>query len=286
MLHAGETVALVGCSDGRPEKERPLLEALTAALEAMGLQVVWSPCLYANGGTPFSAPPRLRAEALHGLFTDPAVAAIFDVSGGDGASALPEYLDFAALARAPKPFFGYSDLTALMNPLWEKAQIPCYLYQIKNILWEESGQQRKSFLDTILGGAHSLFDIPWHFLRGHAMEGVVLGGNIRCLLKLAGTPYFPDLHGKLLFLESRSGGTARMEAFLRQLRQMGVFEQISGLLLGTFTELDRSGAAPGIEELVLDIASRPDLPVARTNRVGHGADSLCLPLGQRLQLKA
>lgn len=279
MLHAGDTVALVGCSDGRPEQERPLLEALTTALEFMDFRVVSSPYLYAKDGTPFSAPPRQRAEALSALFADPSVAAIFDVSGGDGAGGLLEYLDFPALARTPKPFFGYSDLTALMNPLWEKSGIPCYLYQVKNILREESGAQMNAFLDTVPGDGSSLFDIPWRFIRGDTMEGTVLGGNIRCLLKLAGTPYFPDLRGKLLFLESRSGGAARTEAYFRQLRQMGVLKQISGLLLGNFTELDRAGTAPGVEELALDIADRPDLPVARTDRVGHGPDSLCLPLG-------
>lgn len=177
-----------------------------------------------------------------------------------------------------KPFFGYSDLTALMNPLWEKGGIPCFLYQVKNLIWDDSGTQETSFRDTLLRGGDSLTDIPWRFLRGITMAGVVLGGNIRCLLKLAGTPYFPDLRGKLLFLESRSGSVARTEAYFDQLRQMGVFQDISGLLLGTFTELDRSG--PVVESMALELTGRPDLPVARTDRVGHGVDSRCLCLGR------
>ncbi len=34
------------------------------------------------------------------------------------------------------------------------------------------------------------------------MDGIVVGGNIRCLLKLAGTPYWPDMREKILLLES------------------------------------------------------------------------------------
>ena len=285
MLHTGDTVALVGCSDGRSQQERPLLERLAAVLADLGLRVIWSPCLYAEHGAPFAAPPQKRAESLSNFFADETVSAIFDVSGGDGANGLLEYLDFDALTRTPKPFFGYSDLTSLLNPLWEKARVPCYLYQLKNIVLDETGTQLTAFQDTMLCGGGSLTKIPWHFLRGKAMEGVVLGGNIRCLLKLAGTPYFPDLRGKLLFLESRSGGIARTEAYFRQLRQMGVFEQISGLLLGTFTELDRAETGPGAEELALEIAGRPDLPVARTHRVGHGVDSRCLCLGKHYHIK-
>ena len=286
MLHPGDTVALVGCSDGRVQRERPQLEAVAAELESAGLQVRWSPCLYAAGGTPFSAPPRRRAAVLTDFFADETVSAIFDVSGGDGANSLLEYLDFVALSRTPKPFFGYSDLTALMNPLWEKAGVPCFLYQIRNVVRDESGAQLAAFRDTVLRDGTSLTGIPWRFLRGSAMEGIVLGGNIRCLLKLAGTPYFPDLRGKLLFLESRSGGLARTEAYFAQLRQMGVFRDIAGLLLGTFTELDRSAAAQEVESLILAETGRPDLPVARTDRVGHGPDALCLPLGQLLSLTA
>ena len=40
------------------------------------------------------------------------------------------------------------------------------------------------------------------FLQGSKMQGIVVGGNIRCLLKLAGTEYWPDMNGKILLLES------------------------------------------------------------------------------------
>ena len=66
-----------------------------------------------------------------------------------------------------------------------------------------------------------------------------MGGNIRCFLKLAGTPYMPDTRGKILFLESNGGDRHRTAAAFSQLRQMGVFDEIAGLLLGTFTALDR-----------------------------------------------
>ena len=105
------------------------------------------------------------------------------------------------------------------------------------------------------------------------MEGVVVGGNIRCLLKLAGTPYFPDCRGKLLFLESRSGGPDRVAACLAQLRQMGVFSQISGLLLGTFSQMEKTNQQPAVPELVLAAVKNNELPIAATRQVGHGADS-------------
>ena len=79
--------------------------------------------------------------------------------------------------------------------------------------------------------------------------GTLVGGNIRCLLKLAGTEYWPDMQDKILLLESWSGGVPKMVTYFSQLRQLGVFRQIKALLLGTFTEMEDRGCSPTIEEL-------------------------------------
>lgn len=52
------------------------------------------------------------------------------------------------------------------------------------------------------------------FVRGNSMSGTVLGGNIRCFMKLNGTPYFPDLTGKILVLESLEGTEGLITSFL------------------------------------------------------------------------
>lgn len=57
---------------------------------------------------------------------------------------------------------------------------------------------------------------------------------MRCFLKLAGTRFWPDMEGKILLLEASGGEAAQMASCLAQLRQIGVFEQIRGILLGTF----------------------------------------------------
>ena len=62
------------------------------------------------------------------------------------------------------------------------------------------------------------------------MDGIVLGGNIRCLLKLAGTEYFPDMKDKILLLEAMSGQVPQMVTYFSQLQQMGVFEKVKGIL--------------------------------------------------------
>ena len=266
-----EKVALVCCSDGVSPAKKLEVDRLTAVLQHWGMEVVSSPCLYA-GETVFSAPAKERAAVLNGFFRDESVDAIFDVSGGDLASQLPPYLDYEAIAASRAVFWGYSDLSSMINAIYTKTGKSSVLFPIRSLVWQNGPSQQEAFRDG------SLFQVPVRFLQGTQMEGVVVGGNIRCLLKLAGTPYFPDVTGKILLLEACGGSAARMAAFLSQLAQMEVFSNVSGLLLGTFTAMEQSGEKPTVEEMVLSMVQL-QLPVAKTTRIGHGADTRAIHIG-------
>lgn len=109
------------------------------------------------------------------------------------------------------------------------------------------------------------------------MEGIVVGGNIRCLLKLAGTEFFPDLTDRILVLESLGGSVPQLVTFLSQLRCMGAFEKVTGIVLGTFTQMEERGERPDIITLIQEYAGC--LPVIKTSRIGHGADSCGVVIG-------
>ena len=114
------------------------------------------------------------------------------------------------------------------------------------------------------------------------MQGIVVGGNIRCFLKLAGTEYMPDLEGKILLLESQSGSVSRIESFLCQLQQIGAFEKVAGVLLGTFTQLEQETGAQTAGRLVKKIAGK-SLPVAVTADIGHGTDAKAVVIGEEMR---
>lgn len=66
----------------------------------------------------FLASPADRAADVNAAFADPTIDAIMTTTGGNDQIALIPYLD-ADIARAhPKPFFGYSDNTHILNWLW------------------------------------------------------------------------------------------------------------------------------------------------------------------------
>ncbi len=283
MLKVGDRVGIAACSNGLGETEKVQLEELKAALEKMGLVPACGSCLFRQSSA-FSGTGRQRADVINAFYRDNDIKAIFDISGGDIANEVLGDLDYGIILANPKPFFGYSDLTTVLNAIYAKTGNTSYLYQALCLVRGEKESQISAFRNSLLHGEDDLFRVKWDFLRGSAINGTVAGGNIRCFLKLAGTPYLPDLRGKVLFLESYGGGAAQMAAYLSQLKQMSVFDAIAGLLLGTFTKMDESGEKPGAEELVLSAAADYRFPIARTKDIGHGNTSRCLIIGKRYSI--
>ncbi len=270
-------IGLVSCSNGQPPEQKKNISQLIQILSDMGISAVTAKHFYAKDGI-FGGTAKERAEALMTFYQDKSIDAVFDVSGGDLANEVLAFLDYGIIAGLEKMFWGYSDLTAIINAVYAKTGRASVLYQVKNLVRDNTGLQRKQFQASVTGTKKDLYQIRYTFLQGQKMEGTVTGGNIRCLLKLAGTPYWPDMQGKILLLESLGAGIPQTAAFFSQLEQMGVFKQVSGILLGTFTKLEQSENAQTPFQL-LSSHIPPALPVARTPDIGHSPDAKAIVIG-------
>lgn len=275
-MERGDKVGIVCCSNGLGQEREETVVQLTAALEEMGLAPVLSGYLYAKDGV-FSGSGMQRAQALMDFYKDDRIRAIFDISGGDIANEVIPYLDFEVIAGCGKQLWGYSDLTTLLNAVYARTGNTGVLYQVRNLVYSCGPMQREAFAKTAFGGEHALFDFPYRYVQGNHMEGIVAGGNIRCLLKLAGTRFWPDFEGKLLLMEAYGDGLAQTAAFLAQLKLMGIFEKVNGIILGTFTRMEREGKTAQVVSLVQNYAG--GLPVIKTQRIGHGEDSCGIVVG-------
>jgi muramoyltetrapeptide carboxypeptidase LdcA involved in peptidoglycan recycling len=226
--------------------------------------------------------PQQRAQSFNQMLQDPGLDYIFDISGGDLASLTLPYLDYEGYKNIRAYFVGYSDTSSVLNALVQHSQKPALLFQpsfhapmgqVQNWLYQQE-------TDLFSFACLPLIDAP--------LEGEVVGGNIRCLLKTAGTKYFPDTKGKVLFLESNSGDVNRIEAYFGQLIQMGVLENVQGILLGQFSQLDQSFGFNSTDQILSKIMTSlaPDYKKAlwRTHEIGHSADSKALWLGRSIQI--
>lgn len=279
ILKSGDKVGIVGCSNAQLLSYKPKIEKLLNVITNMGLIPVCSDFIFKKYSV-FSGKPEERANVLLKLYADNKIKAIFDISGGDVANEILEYLDFDLIKKNPKPFFGYSDLTTVINALYTKTGVVSYLYQIRNLIYDCTEVQIERVVNSLFYEKKDLFDIDYSFIQGSSMEGIVVGGNIRCFLKLAGTPYLPSFKNKILLLEAFSGEVALMTTFFNQLKQMGVFSQINGILLGTFTKMEELNIDPTVESILKSVINDEKLPIAKTDDIGHGTDSKCIAIGK------
>lgn len=272
-------VSIVACSNGQEAESKSQNDELISILKSVFDEVLISDCLYARRNV-FQSSPEKRAAELMRMFCNPEITEIYDISGGDIANQVLPFLDYDLIKTSNATFWGYSDLTTVINAIYAATGKESVLYQVKNMVWGDFNKlQQERFRNR-----ENLFDPQFTFVQGNRMEGIVVGGNIRCFLKLAGTKYFPNLDGKLLFLEALSGKPAQMATFLAQLQQLDVFEKVNGILLGNFREMEKEQYDPDIIELVKSYAG-PDLPIAKTSEIGHKSDSKAIVIGRNFVLE-
>lgn len=283
MFKCGDKIGIVCCSNGQKTTYAEKIKRLENTLINIGLQPVFSDYIYEKESI-FSGIAKERANALMNFYKDDEIKGIFDISGGDVANGILSYLDYDVIANSSKMFWGYSDLTTVINVIYKKTGKASVLYQIRNLIYEHKEEQIADFINTVMHNGRDLFHIDYKFIQQSKMRGVVVGGNIRCFLKLAGTEYMPELNDKILLLESFGGTVAKMETYLCQLKQMGAFDKVAGIILGTFTEMDRENYIPTIETLVKRTVGQ-DLPIVVTRNIGHGTDSKGMIIGQEIYLE-
>ena len=285
FLNKGDKIGVISCSNGLNIKHKNIIDELKLNLKSLDIDMVEGDTLYAKEYNLFSGTGEEKARALEKLFLDKDIKMIFDISGGDLANEVLDFLDFNLIKENPKPFFGYSDLTVLLNAIYSQCHIATYNYQLRNLIDKFKEEQMQNFKASFIEGKEDIFNLDYKWINGSHLEGRVVGGNIRCLLKLAGTKYMPDFKDKILFLESFSGNSAKMVTYITQYKNLGVFNEVKGIILGEYTEMEREDLKPDIVEILKRVIGEINIPILKTRDLGHGADAKCIPIGKYLILK-
>ena len=283
-LKEKDTIALVSSSNGLESSLNKDIENLKSILNSLNINVVQSTYLFKDTNN-LSYDGYLRANDIMKFFKDSSIKAIFDLSGGDLCNEVLRFLDYSLIKENNKPYFGYSDVSVLLNTLYSKSNIVSYNYQLRNIIKDTSKTQLKLFKNTLFNKKNDLFEFKYKFLQGDFLEGIVIGGNIRCFLKLSGTKYMPNFDNKILFLESLGGDLNKIATFIEQYHQIGAFDKINGILLGEFTELEKNYDLEFICKFLLSKINIKNIPIVKTEELGHSKMSRAITIGDYLLLK-
>ena len=149
MLKYGEKIGIVCCSNGQKGTYAEKIKSLENVLIDIGLQPVFSDYIYEKDNI-FSGTEKERANALMNFYKDDEIKGIFDISGGDVANGILSYLDYDIIANSSKMFWGYSDLTTVINAIYKRTGKASVLYQIRNLIYDYKEQQIADFKNTII----------------------------------------------------------------------------------------------------------------------------------------
>jgi muramoyltetrapeptide carboxypeptidase len=295
-LRRGDAVRIVAPSSPAPEDRKAFLRGI-GVLEEMGLRPVWSERIFDRRGY-LAGPDEDRAAELAAAFTDPETAGVICVRGGDGAPRLLDRLDYEVVRANPKPFVGYSDVTALHGAFAARCGLvtlhgpmPASDLQRRNLPpLTRSEFERALFSVEPLGRLPVPEDRPLRVLSPGVAEGPLVGGNLSLVTALIGTPFAFDLRGAILFLEDIMEAPHRIDRMLAMLRLSGGLSACAGILLGDFLKAEPADGHPErnltVEQVLEDYLAGRDIPVLSGFPAGHGELTLSLPLGVRARLVA
>ncbi len=299
-LAPGQTIGIVAPSAAPNDPER--IRYAIETVESLGFKVRAGAHLFDRDGY-LAGSDAARAADLNEMFADDGIDAIWCVRGGYGAMRLLPALDYALIQRKPKALIGYSDITALHmaihrhaglvtfhGPVAFRAFTPYTLGEIKRVLWTAAAPVRL--------GAPPPFEpragqVDWEnrvarLVPGKA-RGRLLGGNLCLMAHLSGTPYFPDLHGAILFLEDVEEPYYRIDRFLTQLWLSGALAGVAGVAFGKFTNCEPSAfflQNRPLEDILAERFRALGVPTVAGLMIGHVEDQTTLPVGCLAELDA
>ena len=289
-LSPGDTIGFISPSDPvLPDQENHLAEGRDN-LEAMGFKVKLGRHIRANT-LGYTASPEEKAWDINSMFADPEVKAIICTQGGDTANGPLQLMDWHLIRQNPKIFMGLSDITVLLNAIHQQTGL--VTFHGNDILWGFGNNldeyERAEFQRTLVAGEIGLIppNRPRKTIRSGRSAGKLLGGNLRCLLKLAGTPFWPDFTDAILFIEAYEISPKGCHTAFHQLAQMAVFDQIRGAVVGYIDSMQReAGAGPYMEDILLEVTAEHTFPILKMNDFGHNCPNTVLPVGGMAVLDA
>jgi muramoyltetrapeptide carboxypeptidase len=289
-----------------------LIERGYRRLRDKGFEIVEAPnCQRDHGHT--AGTIEERVDALHAFFADPDIDGIVAFWGGLNTHQILEYLDWELIAGHPKPLVGYSDVTCLSNAITQMTGLvtfsgPAVITFAKPTLFDYSW---RCFERVLIEGGHSLEYEPspicsdnawyeredkamlerpapgWRCYRAGEASGPIVGGNLGTLLLLAATPYWPEMEGRILFVEEDEvESPATIDRMFFQARQMGVFDQIAGMVVGRFAASVEFGEGDSFEMILNAALAGYDFPVMVDVDFGHTDPLITFPLGVECRMNA
>jgi len=258
-----------------------------------------------------------RVEELNELIRNPNVICIMSTIGGTNSNSLLPYLDYDAFKKNPKIMIGYSDVTAILLGIYAKtgittiygpALIPSFgeyepfvdytYHYFKKLLIDELSLPYEIKCPPIWTDDWAYWDEKttidkqqylndWICVNEGFARGRLIGGNLNTMTGIWGSEYMPEIRkGDILLIEDTSKNAATIERSFSLLKINGVFDKVSGIILGKHEQFDDSGTKRKPFEILLEVLNGQKIPLLADFDCCHTHPMLAMPIGAKIQLDA
>lgn len=294
-LQHGDTIGVFTASNPITDEVNQWLQNGIKRLKEMGFNIVTGKNLFKKNYYTAGSPAE-RYSDFRELIENKEVKMIITAMGGENAHQILELIDFELIKKNPKIIMGHSDPTVLLNPIFERIRlITFYGHHACSFdpNWQWFGEYdmkhlKKILMEPKIPGAIEPSTERENWKDGIA-EGEFVGGCMTDLRKLVGTPFEPDWKNKILILEQIGEPPQEINVVLTHFKHAGVFDKVSGLLLGKFYEcMDKKHEDwdKPLNDVFLDELKEYDFPILKTEDFGHFSHMFPVPIGAKGRIDA
>ena len=243
-----------------------------------------------------SGKDEVRARDINAMFADEEVDAIVCLRGGYGAMRILDKLDYGLIAKHPKIFMGFSDVTALHIALLNRCGLATFHGPMAAVNWAGKPLDdfsRESMYKALMHSAPvgelcNPSEYPKQTINHGTAEGLLVGGNLMLITSSLGTPWEIDTKGRIIFIEEIGERTYCVDRMLTQLRLAGKFEDCAGVVFGDFADCPVEYPEFGLtlEEIIRDVVAPCGKPAFTGLQCGHCSPKLTLPFGVKCHMDA
>jgi len=280
ILRPGDTVGIVTL--GSP-LAADIINSRAEVLRNLGFNVVFGKSVYQSDGF-LAGPAEQRAEDLMAMFRNPLVRMIMPTRGGVGVAGILPYLDYNVIAANPKIITGYSDITVLLNVLWQKSQLVTFQsMMLLNFSYSTPPYNYDQFFAAVSTVASprpiaNPAGMPLNSLVPGNVTGPLVGGNLTSFVDTLGTPYEVDTRGAILVLEETHEPINKVYRLLNQLILSGKLLDCAGIVMGQCTEC-QTAYGVSYNQLIQDVLVPLGKPLMTNLATAHGYYKAAIPIG-------
>ena len=281
-LKKGDKVMIISPS-GKIDKN--FLAGAGKCLESWGLKVVMGAHAEGSFGR-FAGTVRQRVSDLQKALDNEKIKVILCSRGGYGAIHLIDKVDFTAFKEHPKWLLGYSDITLLHELFQYNGYASVHSLMARHLSVEPEDDPCKQALKDLLFG-----ETPQYHFEGHKLNkkgiatGILRGGNLSVIHGLRGTKYDIPAKETILFIEDIGERPYHIDRMMNNLRLGGILENLSGLIIGQFTEYEEDvSLGREVYEMISDIVKPYEYPVCFNFPVGHVQKNYPMICGSKVEL--